>query len=121
MEASSSGDAIPRSRGTNAAFLSTVQCGMSPPSCCTYPMERRSCTGFNVLTLRPPTHTSPESAEIIRLNRRSSVVLPAPLSPTSATISPRSRDRVTRSRTGAEPNRFTTSFAERAGPSVDEA
>ena len=31
MEASSSGDAIPRSRGTNAAFRSTVQCGMSPP------------------------------------------------------------------------------------------
>ena len=50
------------------------------PSCCTYPMERRSCTGFNVWTSRPPTHTSPASAEIIRLNRRSSVVFPAPLS-----------------------------------------
>ena len=94
---------------------STDQCGSSPPSCCTYPMPRRSATGSNDSTGRPPTSTTPASGLTMALKQRSSVVFPDPLSPTSAAHEPRVTSSETPSSAVVGPYRLTTLRTRRAG------
>src|SRR5229473_5022483 len=54
---------------------------------------------------RPSTNTEPASGSSSRLINFSSVLLPAPLRPTSASTSPASTVRLNRSRTGGAPGR----------------
>src|SRR5580693_1318952 len=64
---------------------------------------------------RPAISTCPEVGSTMRLNRRSSVVLPLPLSPTSASVSPACTSRLTPSSARVPSGQIlTTSMAARA-------
>ena len=103
----SSGLPRPCRAGTRLALARHVQCGISPPSCWTYPIERRSCTGSIESTGSPRTTTLPRSSSVSLLMVRSRVVFPEPLSPTNATHAPASTSSVTPSRATVAPYRFT--------------
>src|SRR3569833_1466095 len=64
-----------------------------------------------VATSAPSTRTRPESGAVSRLKQRRSVVLPEPLSPTSASDAPRGTLTVTPSRAITLPKRFETRSA----------
>src|SRR5512146_3154646 len=66
-------------------------------------MLRRSVTGSTVATAIPPPRTTPWSGSTSRLKQRSNVVLPEPLSPTSARQADGAISSETSSRASVEP------------------
>ena len=78
----------PRRRGTVATFSNTVRCGKSAGACRIVPMRRRLSASPGSPRGRPSMTTDPLLGAANPLRRRSSVVLPAPLLPMTATDSP---------------------------------
>ena len=75
----------PICRATSVAFSSALRWGKSPPSWMTYPMRRRSdCARLGSIG-SPPMVIEPVSGVMRPRIKRSSVDLPDPLDPTSAT------------------------------------
>ena len=77
-----------RWRATIDALSAAVRCGKSPPPWTTYPMRRRSASS-SPRTGSPAKRTSPASGATRPSRSRRSVDFPEPLSPMSATVSPR--------------------------------
>jgi hypothetical protein len=86
----------------------TLRCGNNPACWITYPIVRRSATASVVRTSVPSTRTSPSSGSISRFTIFTSVVLPLPDSPSTATSSPGAIRSDTLRTAQASPYRFET-------------
>jgi hypothetical protein len=76
----------PLSSGTVATLSMTLRCGSRPEFCMTYPMVRRSSTGFTVEMSSPSISIWPLLGSTIRLIIRRRVVFPHPEEPTNTVV-----------------------------------
>src|SRR5437763_14017326 len=85
-------------------------------------MRRRRAIGSSVETAWPATRASPLVGSTRRLNSRNRVVLPLPLSPTSARVSPAATVRLTPARARVpSPHTLTASTTSSAATGVSAA
>ena len=76
-------------------MLSAMEREKRSASCGTQPTVARSVASGSVVTSRPPTNTVPAGGSHSRASSSPSVLLPAPVGPTTATISPGATAKVT--------------------------
>ncbi len=75
--------------------LSSIEREKRKASCGTQPTVARSVASGSVVTSRPPTNTVPGGGSQSRASSRPSVVFPAPVGPTTATMPPGATENVT--------------------------
>ena len=111
---------IPRRDGStpNAMFSATVNGGTSMKCWCTIPMpSARASRGDWRRIASPSISTLPESGAVMPKSMFISVVLPAPFSPSKATISPRRTPNRTSLFARSDPYRLVSPRASRTYPS----
>ena len=105
------------SRLTNR-LASTGRSGNSPGCCRTTPMPSfRAALGLSIVAVLPSNSMTPRSGRTMPASTFVSVDLPAPLSPTSAWIEPRSTTRFMSSSTTVPPKRLAMVRTNRIGES----